>query len=392
MLRRGMDVRVVSFTSWVPRFAGRSRAVRAFAECPPAHRWGALQADYPRWLYYATRPLKSWGRFDPGGQNRVAWLTARSALLRTVREFRPDVLYTHHTLPNGYLAHGVRRALGVPYVITEHDFHGVSDCAHQPKRRAQFARVANAAGRVIAVAKRMEADLHRLFPRANSITVYNGADPVPRALLETPRPPELRDKTVVFSCGMFFERKAFPLLIQAFAKVAGRHPSAVLRIAGDGTERPAVEAAVRLAREQAGAAVADRIELLGYQPHDRVIQEMAWSDVFALIGWDEPFATVYSEALSTGTPILCASDGGINDVVRDGVHGYMIPPRNLDAAADALDRLLSDPAKRREMGRNAAELSARRLTWDANAADMLEVFRQVIAEDRAGGPGSTTAG
>jgi glycosyltransferase involved in cell wall biosynthesis len=377
----GLEVRVASFTSWVPRFAARSKGARAYATCPATHKWDGLQVDYPRWLYYAVGPVKRWGVHRPLPQMLVGWASARRALLRLVGQHRPELIYAHHTLPNGYLAYRLHRELGLPYVITDHSFDYILACEHAPQRRALFERVTGAASQVVAVSERMGADLRRLFPRARVRVVHNGSDLPDPSVLSQPRPPELERRTVIFSAGMFYERKGFPLLVRAFAKVAERHPSAVLRIAGGGDCAPEVDAAAR------ESGLGDRLQLLGMQSHERVLQEMAWCDLFALVGWDEPFGVVFSEAMAAGKPIVFSNDGGINDLARDRVHGRAVPPRDLDAAAEALDSLLSSPDDRRRMGAAGAELVRSKLTWEANATIMKDVFRAVLAER----PGAATA-
>jgi glycosyltransferase involved in cell wall biosynthesis len=385
MVRAGLDVRVASFTSWVPRILAVSSGARAYASCPPVHRWEALQAHYPRWLYYPVGAPKRWSVRRPLPQMRLAWASARRSLLELVREHRPDLIYAHHTLPNGYLAYRLNEELGLPYVITDHSFEYIKACEQHPQRRRLFERITANAGAVVAVGERMGADLRGLFPRATVRVIHNGSDLPDEATLARPRPAILNGKTVVFSAGMFYERKGFPLLIRSFARVADRHPSAILRIAGGGANAAEVEAAAR------ASGLGDRLQLLGYQPHDRIVQEMAWCDVFALVGWDEPFGVVFSEAMSAGKPIVCANDGGINDVMRDGVHGLSVPPQDLDAAAAALDRLLSSPEERQWMGRAACELVRSRLTWDANAQAMIQLFREVLSGGTAAASNGTHA-
>jgi glycosyltransferase involved in cell wall biosynthesis len=233
-----------------------------------------------------------------------------------------------------------------------------------------FERIIRAASRNVCVAKRMQADMMRIFPFARAVTLYNGINPHPPEIFAVPRPPELAGKQVIFSAGMFNVRKGFPLLIEAFAKIAGKFPDAVLRIAGDGVQRAVIEQTIAAHRVEA------RVQLLGLMPQARIFQEMAWSDAFALVGWDEPFATVFIEAMGAGKPILTAGDGGINDVVVDRVHGLVVPPKNADAAAEALASLLADSQARETMGRNARTLVENRLTWDANARELLKLFTE----------------
>ncbi len=283
------------------------------------------------------------------------------------------MIFAHHTAVNGFVARQLQREFGIPYVVTDHDFQEITYCDQFPARKALFDEVYRHASAVVAVSRRMEGDMRRIFPGVRACTIHNGVDPIPRACWDTPRPAKLVGRKIIFSAGMFYERKGIPLLVEAFGRIAGRNPDAVLRIAGDGAQRSLIEAAIRAANLQ------ERVQLLGKVAHDVVLQEMVWSDAFALIGWDEPFATVFVEAMSAGKPIICANDGGITDVVRDGVHGRAIVPKSVDAAEEALDAILSDDAARLRMGAAAQALVAEQLTWDGNAAAMLQLFRQAVS-------------
>ncbi len=376
LARQGVELRTVSFTSWVPswapRMAGRlSNGARAFASCPSCHRWeGGVTVEYPRWLVYQTGPMKRIGHRAPSAPMLLGWLSARRHLGALVRDWRPDIVYAHHSAINGYLAYKLAEENRLPYVVTDHSFADISECERFPARRRFLEPIANHAARMIGVSFRMEALLRETFPSAHTATVHNGTDPVPAPILERPRPPELEGRLVVLSVAFFYPRKGLSLLVRAFARVAGRHPSAVLRIAGDGPDREVVMAAVREAR------LGDRIQLLGRLPHEDVLQQLAWSDAFALLAWDEPFGVVFSEAAACGRPILLARDCGFGDFFRDGVHGFSVPPRNLDAAADRLDALLADETRRRAMGRAAFELWVTQLTWDSSVGRLADILRE----------------
>jgi glycosyltransferase involved in cell wall biosynthesis len=290
-----------------------------------------------------------------------------------VLAFRPDVLYAHHTAVNGYIAARIQQSTGLPFVITDHDFGEIASCEILPNRRKLFQYVVDRSSTMVTIAARMDANMRLLFPSARTRLVYNGTDPIPEDILSQPRPAELRDKLVIFSCGTFYERKGFPLLIEAFAAVADKHPTAVLRIIGDGEQRAEVMDAIR------SRGLESRVSLLGFKPHEAVLQELVWSDAFALIGWDEPFATVYMEAIAAGKPVVCCSDGGFADVLVHGEHGFLVPPRNPSAAAQCLDTLLSDAGLRQRMGAAAKNLFEERFTWDRNAGEMADIFAAATA-------------
>jgi glycosyltransferase involved in cell wall biosynthesis len=294
-----------------------------------------------------------------------------------VEEFQPQVVFAHHTAINGYFAARLNRETQIPFVVTDHDFGEIDECERWPGRRRFFDEVVSRSSLMVSVASRMERRMKHLFPKARTCTLPNGTEPIEAMADASVRPAETQGKTVLFACGTFYERKAFPLLVEAFARIASRFPDAILRIAGDGEERPQVEERIRRFQIQ------DRVQLLGFQPHDVVIREMCRCDAFVLIGWDEPFATVYLEALAAGKPVICCNDGGITDVLKNEVHGITVPPRDLQAASEAMARLLGDPDLRIGMGRAGAELFESALHWDHNAACMERIFRAALDSNGA---------
>lgn len=376
--RQDLDVQVISLTSWIPSFMARSKGAAAYADCPRQFVWGQLSVQYPRCLWYPVHPFKERAFRDPRFQMGIAWNTAKHFLSSYINTFRPNVIYAHHTAVNGFFAERLNSRFQIPYVITDHDFGEITDCARWPGRRSFFERIVSKASTMVSVSSRMEAETKNLFPDARTRTVSNGTDPIPEQFANTPRPANLQEKLILFSCGAFYERKGFPILIEAFAKIAPRFPTLILRIAGDGLQRQGVEDQIRRLGLQ------DRVELLGFQPHDVVLQEMCWCDAFVLLGWDEPFATVFSEAMSAGKPVVCCNDGGINDVLRNEVQGLTVPPKDIEAAVNALERIVSDAALRRRMGAAAKELFETSLHWDHNARQMTGIFREAVARSRSG--------
>jgi glycosyltransferase involved in cell wall biosynthesis len=374
--RRGIDLSVVSHTAWVPRAArllgARAGRLQAYADCPREHRWGDLSVRYPRWPVYDRGPPHRLAYRYPGLAMSAAWPLVRGGLEDAIRRHDPELVYAQSTEKNGFLARRLCEERGLPFVVTDHSLEEIRDCARLARRRDHYERIMGSSACLVAVTRMIEAEIRALVPSATTRQVYNGHDPPPERLWSVPRPPELEGRTVVLSVGGFYRRKGFPLLVKAFGEVAGRHPAAILRIVGDGEERPAVVEAIR------GLGLERRVELLGFQPHERVFQEMVWADAFALPSWSELLGGVLLEAMAAGRPILFASDGGISELARDGVHGYSVEPRSVESAARALDRLLGSQELRRRMGSEGRKLAAS-LTWDANARQMERVFEEVLA-------------
>ncbi|MGG6263577.1 glycosyltransferase [Leptolyngbya sp. AN03gr2] len=371
--QQNIELLVVSPTSWLPSAIALTPGAKAYANCPDTFVWSnSVRAVYPRWLYYPVPPFKTWAHRNPGPYLKLAWKSIQHNLCRLVQDFQPDVLLCHQTLPNGWIAAQLPEAIRPPIVTLDHDFDEIRDADCYPQRKAAMQTAADRATLLLAVSNPMQQDLQSLFPRTCVLTLHNGVNLPSKQILNTPRPTALQDKKVLLACALFAERKGVPLLIEAFCRIAAKHPDAVLRIIGNGPDAEKVQQAI----DQYD--VTNQVQLVGRKPHAEVLQEMVWADCFALVGWDEPFATVYLEAMAAGKPIICCNDGGINDVMINTVHGYSVPPKNLEETAIALDRMLSENDTRLKMGQQAQHLIQHQLTWTVKAAELVQLLEQVV--------------
>jgi glycosyltransferase involved in cell wall biosynthesis len=368
----GHEIKVVSpvpaIPGWITKISGRGTS----AVCPPRHEWGDIEARYVRWPVYPVGPLARWLRDSPGLFVKTAWQLSSARFLTIAEQFAPDIVFAHHGQLGGFIAAEVARKLGVPFFITEHNFSDIESCAGNARRKRHYQHATKGIRSWIAVANRMRTTMQAIFPDVPAHTIHNGAELIPIELRNTPRPPTLANRLVVLCATFFYKRKNVPLLVEAFDRVAETQPRALLVIIGDGEDKPGVTAAMEKARHPS------QIVLLGAMGHGEVLQHMVWCDVFAHIGIDEPFATVFSEAMMAGKPIIFSNDGGITDVVTDGAHGLAVVPGDTHSVSTALQRLLSDAALREELGACAGQLANSRLTWASNAQNMTSLFQTAL--------------
>ncbi len=154
---------------------------------------------------------------------------------------------------------------------------------------------------------------------------------------------------LLVACGRLVPQKGFDLLIDAFAQSTAQRRGWTLRVLGEGSERPALEARIReLGLEQ-------QVELPGWR--DDHLAEFQRAEAFVLSSRYEGFPNVLLEAMACGLPVVSFScPTGPDEIVRDGVDGILVEPENVSALAAALDRLTADPALQRRMGARAGEV------------------------------------
>lgn len=146
----------------------------------------------------------------------------------------------------------------------------------------------------------------------------------------------------VLTVGAVGLRKGTPYAVDAARALRGR---AMFRWVGPFKMAPE-------ARTELGSDV----EFTGGVPRSEVIAHYAWADVFLLPSLCEGSATATYEALTAGLPVVCTPNTG--SVVRDGVEGYIVAPRDTGALVQRLDMLLADAPRRRAMADAARQRAA----------------------------------
>lgn len=163
---------------------------------------------------------------------------------------------------------------------------------------------------------------------------------------ETPVQPN--GKTLM-AMGRLAHQKGFDLLLQAFAKIADKHPDWSLKIWGEGELRPPLET------QRDNLGLQDRVSLPGLTKDP--YKEMKQADLFVMSSRFEGFPVVLVEAMACGLPVIsydCPS--GPRDAIQNGINGLLVPPENIDELARALDDLMQNEEKRKDFANRAPEV------------------------------------
>jgi phosphatidyl-myo-inositol dimannoside synthase len=271
--------------------------------------------------------------------------------------------------------------LSLPYGLVLHGAE-VTVPGRLPGSRQLLGHVLRGADRVIAAGGYPLAEGEHAAGRSlNGVVVPPGVDVERFRPLDEAARREARthlglphDATVVLALSRLVPRKGFDVVIEAAARLAPRHPSLLVAVAGSGRDRDRLE---RLAR-RSGAPV----HFLGRVADDLMPSLYGCVDLFTMLcrnRWlgleQEGFGIVFLEAAAAGVPQVAGRSGGADEAVAHGMTGLVVDrPADPDAVAVAIDHLLSDADLRADMAHRGRRRAVAEFTYEILAARLAEAL------------------
>ncbi|HEV7772167.1 MAG TPA: glycosyltransferase [Conexibacter sp.] len=361
----GADVRVLVLNRPLPPLAalkqGDLAAARTALRQPRRATLDGIEITYVPYL----SPPRPWSYATWG-----AWATPLlgRALRRLHATFPFDLVHAHYAVPAG---DAVRRArVGgdrIPLVVSVHG----GDVLATAQRSAYAERVVRRtfahAQVVLANSAGTERRCRALGAHATTV-VHLGTDLPAEIAHRTEHPPTL------VTVGHLIARKRHTDVIEALAILAPTHPGLRYVIVGDGPERATLEA---LATQR---GVRDRVDFTGQLPPAEARSQAAAADLFVLPSIDEAFGVAYVEAMAASVPAIgCEREDGPNEITAAGPGLVQVPPRNPQALAAEIDRLLGDDEARAALGRHARSTVEDAFTWERCGRQTVAAYERVLA-------------
>ncbi len=166
--------------------------------------------------------------------------------------------------------------------------------------------------------------------------------------------------------------KEIDILLKAMPLICQGHEAHLLLV-GRGSERKRLEA---LASE---LGMGSYVHFLGFVPEEDMPSLYRATDLFAITSLYEVQSLPTLQAVATGLPVVAANAVALPELVHDGVNGYLVPASDPPATAQAVLRLLDDPAAARHMGQAGLSIAAGHA--EPHTFDQYEeLYRRLIAE------------
>ena len=168
------------------------------------------------------------------------------------------------------------------------------------------------------------------------------------------------DAFLLAAPGRFVKEKGHPFLLQALRLLRERQITPHAMLVGDGPLRE------RVAAEVTALRLGDQVTFLAALPHEELMRLLQAADLFVMASTHEGFPLAPAEAMALEVPVLSTSVSGVRDLAEHGLSGWLVPPSDAPALADAIAGLMADGALRARLAsgglaRVRAQLAADRV-------------------------------
>jgi N-acetyl-alpha-D-glucosaminyl L-malate synthase BshA len=288
-----------------------------------------------------------------------------------------DLLHVHYAIPHSvsaYLARAMVHPHHLPFVTTLHGTDitlvGV-DRSYLPITRFSIEQSdgVTAISQYLRTVTQREFDVQRpveVIPNFVNCDVFQpGADHARRQEFAPQGEP------ILVHLSNFRPVKRIPDVIDIFAAVRAEVPAKLLLI-GDGPERAIAE---WLVREK---GLTKDVHFLGKQ--NQVQELLNCADVLLLPSEIESFGLAALEGMACGVPAVCSAVGGLPEVIRDGVEGFLVPGHDVKTMAARALEIVTDPARRERMGKAARERASTTFCSQKIIPLYEDLYRRVLSQ------------
>lgn len=185
----------------------------------------------------------------------------------------------------------------------------------------------------------------------------------------------------IVTTGRLVEKKGIEYCIRAIAKLAKIHPNIEYKIIGDGPLKAQLQQLIN------SLGINDKVKMLGWQRQQEVIDILSRTHIFMATSvtasdgnQDAPVNTL-KEAMAMGIPVIGTLHGGIPELIEDGISGFLVPERDVDALADKLSLLVEQPQNWSNMGKAGRAYVKKHYDLNQLNDRLVEIYHQILTDN-----------
>ncbi|MEC1536327.1 N-acetyl-alpha-D-glucosaminyl L-malate synthase BshA [Bacillus sonorensis] len=302
-------------------------------------------------------------------------LALASKMAEVAKREQLDILHAHYAVPHAVSAFLAKQMLGGD-IKTVTTLHGtdITVLGYDPSLKDLIKFAIESSDRVTAVSSALAAQTYDLIkPNKKIDTIYNFVDE--RVYIKQDQHVLKEqygisaDEKVIIHVSNFRRVKRVQDVIHVFSRIVSQMKAKLLLV-GDGPEMSVICQLVR----QLG--LEDNVLFLGKQ--DSVEELYAISDLKLLLSEKESFGLVLLEAMACGVPCIGTNIGGIPEVIKDGISGFLVNVGDVDDAAEKSLQLLTDDALHRRFTDAALKNIMEQFSSSSIIGQYEDIYHQLI--------------
>ena len=368
LVSKGVKVQVVSPIPWTPfPINYLSSKWKKYSTVSEKTVYEGINIWYPRYLTFP----RAWF-FASSGQ-RMYW-GIKDVVAKIYQKFKFDLIHAHVALPDGYAGMKVAQKYKKPLIVTIHGQDFQQTIFKNEKCKKNIEKTINFSEKTIVVSKKLKKNRKNNLQLNNDKmkVATNGINMRDIYTEKNKNIQEYNGKKVILSASHLIKTKGIDLNLRAIAKLRQKYPDIIYLIIGKGKEKKKLE---KLINE---LNLKNVVVFIGEVSHHKVMEYMAFCNIFSLPSWNEGFGIVYLEAMAQGKPVIGCQGEGIEDFVEHGKTGLLVKPKDVDSLVEAMDYLLGNPDEARAMGQRARKLILENYTWEKNAEKTIEIYKEEL--------------
>lgn len=303
---------------------------------------------------------------------RLDFFINANKVKRLIRKINPDVVHGHYATSYGFLsAHSGFH----PLLITGWGAD-IFDSPKNPLMKRILQRSLKQADALTVLSEITRQEMKKLTDKKVDLIPF-GVD----LKKFNPKPEKASNEIIrIGTIRTLTEKYGLEYLIRAFAIIAPKYSNVHLDIVGDGPQRSFLE---DLAAE---LNVKERVTFHGYVNQNsafaQYIDLLTSFDIFTILSVidSETFGVAAVEASACKIPVVASNVGGLPEVIDDQETGIIVPPRNAEKTAEALEKLIVDKSLRLEMGENGRKKVEKYYDWKNNVQQMVDLYQKLADE------------
>ena len=346
---------------WALGLAARGISIGIFSISSPCEDWYSASG------IEVFVPLKfKQGIFSGGVFQKLNYLRLLNHLQKVIRVFKPDLIHAHYASSYGLLG-ALSHFHPLVTSVWGSDVYDFPKLSVFHKAILQFNL--RRSDRVLSTSRVMALEARQYTDKEILVTPFGIDTSQFRPEMTSDR---MKEEIVIGTVKSLEENYGVAYLIEAFSIVFHKHPEIKLKllIVGGGSLQK------KLSLLTSSLGIDPVTEFTGSVPFGKIVEYHNRLDIYVAVSIDESFGVAILEASACGKPVVVSNVGGLPEVVRDGVTGIVVPVRDAAKTADAIEKLVLDPALRHSMGDRGRSHVKENYEWSDCVQQMIEIYKE----------------